>query len=197
MSEEIKNKSEFNTPETQGLSKEMIELWVKRNSNITVEGLENIESTGSMIMAANHESSLDPFLLRIILSASGRHDLEVLTKKESVKGKEDGIILTDEKWLENCISATDQGKIVLIFPEGAVTDKRRAHSGVVVLAEKTNKPIIPVHIEGSSLFGTAEENLSNLFANNNLPEKIDISVKFGKPESYSDPQELLNKIYGI
>jgi 1-acyl-sn-glycerol-3-phosphate acyltransferase len=188
---------EFQGSETQELTREMIQLWMEKNTQVTTVGIDNLQESGPMILAANHESSLDPFIIRNILSVIGRQDLDVLTKKESVSGPEEGIILTGEGWLESCMESISQDRIILIFPEGAVTGEKSAHSGVVVLAKKAGLPILPVHIEGSDELGSAEDILSKISHSEFINEPVNISATIGAPELYNESQDLVNKIYDL
>lgn len=191
------DESEFRKHEFPSLTVEDIQTWIEKNALISAEGMENLQESGPMILAANHESSLDPFIIRNILSKMGRQDLDVLTKKESVSGPEEGIILTGEGWLEGCVESISQGKSILIFPEGAVSNEKRAHSGVTVLARQVKLPIVPIHIKGSSDFGSAEDVLGKIGDNENMKEPVNVLVVIGNPQMHNEPQDLVRTIYDL
>lgn len=123
-------------------------------------GRENIPRTGPAIIASNHRSFLDPF----IIGTMARRPMYYVAKKEIffhpvaswllaalgafpvARGEGDTqMILTAKELLE-------RGELVLIFPEGTRTrpgplgDPRR---GVGRLALETGVPVIPVAIIGT------------------------------------------------
>ncbi len=136
---------------------------------LEVKGLENIkEVEGNFILASNHINELDGFFLpaAIPLTTYFSPIFPVSRTKEFYKDK--GLrgkfyggnffkfmgaypaysgLRNYEKSLKNQIEIAEDGHSVLIFPEGKVGGEK-AKGGVGYLAGTTQKPVIPVRIEG-------------------------------------------------
>lgn len=138
------------------------------------EGLENIPKTGKLILAGNHTSILDPFL---IMSMTKR-PIHYLAKKELFKGPKKiifnnlGLIpvnrsIKDKTVLKNAKKYLDSDMVIGIFPEGT-TEKGKGllpfKIGTVKLAHDTNSQIVPFSITGKY----------KLFSRS-------LKIKFGKP----------------
>ncbi len=159
---------------------------------IKVRGLENIPLSGSLIVAANHNSNADPPALMSFLAL--KRSANILAKKElfspSILGKAFsyfGAIPIDRQAVGGDISAMKKslkvlksGGCLVIFPQGtrSVGKNVDPKQGAVFLAAKTGAAILPVKI-----FNT--ENFSKLGK---------IIVMFGKPIVYDFSVE--EKDYG-
>lgn len=124
-----------------------------------VYGVENIPETGSLIFAGNHKHAVDPV---VVMSSTSRL-VHYMAKEELFKGLHGKLfekiglikihrgkgnplaIMQSEKILKN-------GGTIGIFPEGTrnKTDKKllKFRHGAVVIAKKTNTPIVPFAIRG-------------------------------------------------
>jgi len=122
---------------------------------LKVEGLENLPKEGGFILAANHASSLDPF---IIIAAIPRYmrwlviyeyyDLWYLRRLLRWMG----LIRVENSLPREAFRTLLQGGIVGLFPEGRRTwDGRlgRARRGAVSLARRTSCPVVPLAITGA------------------------------------------------
>jgi 1-acyl-sn-glycerol-3-phosphate acyltransferase len=126
-----------------------------------VKGKENIPKKKGAILAGNHKSNLDCFM--VILST--RRSVHFLAKAELFKlsflnwfFRNSGLIPVyrngkDKKALEAAIEYLENNKLVGVFPEGRLNKKLRTtvlpfKIGAVKMAKETGKPIIPFTIKG-------------------------------------------------
>jgi 1-acyl-sn-glycerol-3-phosphate acyltransferase len=123
-------------------------------------GREHIPSKGPVIVAANHRSFLDPF----VIATMARRPMYYVAKEELFRNRLQAWILNalgafpvargtgDGQMIETAKAILDRGDIVLIFPEGTRirpgslgTPKR----GVGRLALETGVPVVPVAVIGT------------------------------------------------
>jgi 1-acyl-sn-glycerol-3-phosphate acyltransferase len=123
-------------------------------------GLEHIPARGPVIIAANHRSFLDPF----VIATMARRPMYYVAKRELFRKRLQGWILNalgafpvdrgagDRDMIETAKAILDRGDIVLIFPEGTRirpgslgTPKR----GVGRLALESGVPVVPVAVIGT------------------------------------------------
>lgn len=126
-----------------------------------VKGKENIPKKGGAILAGNHISNLDCFM--VILS-TGRC-IHFLAKSELFKLSffnwfftNSGLIPVyrngkDKKALENAIALLNRKKLVAVFPEGHLNKVSKNSVlpfkiGAVKMARETGCPIVPFTIRG-------------------------------------------------
>ena len=154
----------------------------------TIINNKNIPINKKVILAGNHTSVLDAFLL---MSSTKRH-IHFLAKKELFKGfiglvlKNMGLISVDRKAkdksdvLINATKYLENDKIVLIFPEGT-TEKDKYpkllpfKKGAVRLSYDTDTEIIPFKIVGryklfrknvKIIFGNSYKSSSDIYKSN-------------------------------
>ena len=126
---------------------------------IKFTGRENIIKEGPFILAVNHKCLLDPILAGIACP----RQLSFMSKAELFKNKLFGAFISklgafpvhrgagDINALKTAFKILKSGGAMLIFPEGRRVkngQRVRAKSGVAVIAQKMNVPVIPVHIDG-------------------------------------------------
>lgn len=123
-------------------------------------GREHIPSEGPVLLAANHRSFLDPF----VIGATAKRPLYYVAKKELFGNRLFGWFLNalgafpvdrgaaDQDMLETARQILARGDAVLMFPEGTrirhgslATPKR----GIGRLALETGAPVIPVAVTGT------------------------------------------------
>ena len=126
-----------------------------------VKGKENIPKKKGAILAGNHKSNLDCFM--VILST--RRCVHFLAKAELFKlsffnwfFRNSGLIPVyrngkDKKALETAVEYLKNGEIVGVFPEGRLNKTSKTSVlpfkiGAVKMAKETGKPIIPFTIKG-------------------------------------------------
>ncbi len=123
-------------------------------------GREHIPSEGPVIIAANHRSFLDPF----VIATMARRPMYYVAKKELFMRRWQAWILNslgafpvdrgaaDPEMLETARTILKRGDIVLIFPEGtrvrpgALGSPKR---GVGRLALETGAPVVPLALIGT------------------------------------------------
>ena len=129
---------------------------------IEFRGVENVPEHGGVIVAANHQTYIDPFWLSLPIkrptrylawSAAFRWPLVGTGLRWlgawplALEGSDPAAIRTSLQWLRN-------GGVVVIFPEGArSTDEGgldRFKAGAVRLALEAQVPILPVTIKGGN-----------------------------------------------
>ncbi|OGO78760.1 MAG: hypothetical protein A2Y23_13035 [Clostridiales bacterium GWB2_37_7] len=124
--------------------------------NIKVEGIENLPSTGPMVICANHTSAIDP----IILAISIPYRIYSMAKSELFKNRFFGLFLknigvfpvkrgeADIKSIKTSLKLLKENKIMGIFPEGTrnKTGEIKAEPGVAMIAVRAQVPVLPVAI---------------------------------------------------
>jgi len=129
-------------------------LWVRK-----IKGIENLpkEKVG-FIVACNHASYLDHFILGGTVASNTNRMVHFLSKKEHFHGKQ-------RKWheflqaipidrqaggksgLEAAVKVLKKGKIIAIYPEGTRTltgKMNRAKTGIARLVLAAKVPVLPV-----------------------------------------------------
>ena len=181
--------------------KPVIDLWVKE-----VNGMQNVPSGGSFIVAANHESYMDHLIIMCTLVPYLNRKVHFLSKKEhfsnplkSMWHKWAGAIPLDrqaggKETLIWAIKALKQGKIIAIHPEGtrSLTGKlQKGKTGVARLALAAKVPVVPV-----GLIGTFELLPKGKY----IPKLKRATMNIGKPMYFNKyynkkiTKELLRKV---
>jgi len=169
-------------------------------------GRENIPTKGAFLIASNHISNLDPFIIGL-----GFHRrVSYLAKEELFRTHFKNFLFrqvgafpikrkaVDLGAIKEVFKRLKSGEPVLLFPEGTRTldvSKRKIEAGVGLVAVKSNLPVVPVFIEGTQKV---------LPPGIRWPRRHPVKVIFGKPlkfvkeESYSDvAHEIMNKILAL
>ena len=133
-------------------------FWAKE-----INGLQNLPKKGPFIIAANHASYMDHFMMSLLIPPLNRK-IHFLAKKEHFEGffkmvwhTYAGAIPTDrekggKETLKWAIKALKEGKIIGVHPEGtrSLTGKlQKAKTGVAQLALKAKVTIIPIGLIGT------------------------------------------------
>ncbi len=185
-------------------------LILKFFTRFRVIGLENLENLPpGVIFAANHSSEIDPIVIPAALPFMSQHFGMFYTSREQSFYKRSGWrqkfyggtlfklwgaypvkvgVHNYEASLGEHIRLLEHHKSVCIFPEGRKTDTgelQEGKGGMIYLAHKTGKPIVPVFIEG-----VFKLSFLNFFF-----MRRRITVNFGKPlyigNLLPQPQQLL------
>lgn len=155
---------------------------------IEVKGLENFPQ-GSVILASNHTSFLDPLIIGI---ASPRYIYWLVGKfVYEVKYLKWFFMLcscipvdtqkTDIKALKKALRVVKENKVLGIFPEGGRSEDGRLQKikgGVSLLALKSQAPVLPVAIKGAFEAYPLGRIVPKLFKS--------ISVHFGTPLRFDE-----------
>lgn len=188
----------------QTISRPIVRKMLDFFCNLEVHGLERIgDIDGNFILASQHVHELDGFLLpaTIPLSVYPAPIFPVSRESEfyADKGLRGKILYGGyffkfmgaypayagqqnyEKSLQNQVNILNDGHSVLIFPAGKV-GRKETKGGVGYLALKTQKPVIPVKIEGAKKMKLGEM----------LSFKRNIKVTFMEPAYFNDLDSTTN-----
>lgn len=124
-----------------------------------VFGLENVPRTGGVLLAANHQSYLDPVLVAMVLP----REMHFMARRTLFRNPVFRAIIVgynafaierdsaDVKGVKSAIARLEAGNILLVFPEGTRTgDGSIARmKDVGVMAGRAAVPIVPVLIQGA------------------------------------------------
>jgi len=160
-------------------------FWVK-----DIQGREYIPKTGQFLIVANHASFLDFFIIPYAIFASGRNDcVYFLAAKElllnpilifyrllgivrciPIDRKNPGV-----KFYKEAIKVLNQGKILVVFPEGTRTVNGMMgpwKPAYLTLALRSRSPIIPMALDSTHKI---------LPKGKLLPKLTKCVVRIGKP----------------
>jgi 1-acyl-sn-glycerol-3-phosphate acyltransferase len=153
-----------------------------------VEGGRNVPARGGVLIACNHVSHLDPPLVGTAAPRMVFH----MAKRELFKVpaltwfmRQIGTIMVHrgqgKQAILDAIEYIGKGRAVIIFPEGTRSKNgvlMKGHSGAIVIAIRTDCPIIPAAIIGSEKAMTK---------GSKLIKPVPVTVRFGQP--YTIPYE--------
>ncbi len=139
-------------------------LWtiLKLFSRWEVIGRENIPRNGPAILASNHLNMIDPPLLA---TCTPCYPL-FLTKRELLERPFWGYLFkhyggisvdrfkADLKAIRDVTRTLEQGRLVIIFPEGTRSREaklQKGQPGVALIAVKSGAPVLPIAISGSEV----------------------------------------------
>src|SRR5215210_192291 len=123
-------------------------------------GLEHVPARGAFLLAANHRSFLDPW----IIACCARRPIYFMAKSELFEWRLVGRLLnalgafpvhrgeSDETTMETARLLLERGEAVVVFPEGTRIRRgylRRPRPGVGRLALETGAPVVPIAVLGS------------------------------------------------
>ena len=122
-------------------------------------GLENIPRTGGVLLAANHQSYLDPVLVAMVLP----REMHFMARRTLFRNPAFRAIIAgynafaierdsaDVKGVNSAIARLEAGNILLVFPEGTRTGDGSIApmKSVGVMAARAAVPIVPVLIQGA------------------------------------------------
>ncbi|MGI8733540.1 MAG: lysophospholipid acyltransferase family protein [Pyrinomonadaceae bacterium] len=130
--------------------------------NLRQEGLENIPLEGGLLIASNHQSYLDPFLISVPI----KRPLRFLAWNEALEWPVAGKVMklmgawplqvqrSDPGAIRRSIQWLRDGGALVIFPEGGRGlpngSMVRFKAGAVRLALEAGVPILPVTIRGAN-----------------------------------------------
>ena len=154
---------------------------------LKTEGVENIPGKGPYIIAPNHSSYLDAFVVVSGMSSESFRDLYILGIQKYFAGRfgkafarlANVIPIDQEMYLNKALQMSSyvlrNGRSLLVFPEGGRSfdgQLMEFKKGVGILSLELNLPVVPVYIKGSF------EALPRTAA---WPRFGEIKVFYGKP----------------
>ena len=156
----------------------------------TIIGKENIPQEGAFIVASNHVSNLDPFLIGLSLRRRTSYMAkDILFRNKILKCMLQAVEAfpvrrgSADVWaLRETLRRLKRGLPVVMFPEGTrqtSTTEKKIQSGIGFLAVKSNAPVVPVHIDGSDKV---------LPPGAKYPKRHRVTISFGKPLVFSKEQ---------
>jgi 1-acyl-sn-glycerol-3-phosphate acyltransferase len=159
-------------------------------TRIHVIGRENANRTGGFLLASNHISHFDPFLIGLAF----RRKIDWMTMAEFFRPPALGFFLhsidafpaerdrADLKTIRTAIDRLKSGRIVGIFPEGGIRDGARSllegaplRPGAATLAQIADVPIVPCVILGTDRLYSKKQWLPL--------RRTPVWIVFGKPIS--------------
>ena len=179
----------------KGILKPFLHTWFRWN----IEGDENIPRSGPALLAFNHISYLDPLAAAYVVDKAHRVP-RFLGKSELFQDKRIAWILKGAKQIEvkrgtatapmaldNAFAALRKGEMVVVFPEGTITDDPDlkplpAKTGAARLALGSGVPLTPCAVWGTQNIWPKG------YAKNWWPPRQDILVRIGEPiQATGDP----------
>jgi len=157
--------------------------------SLKVEGQENmvLSGEGGTIIAANHQSFLDPPLI----AAASKGEIHFLARDTLFKGWFGWLIKTvnavpinqsgaDLASLKTIIGEVKKGNRVLVFPEGTRTkngELQDAAAGIGMIVAKSKAIVQPVYIDGA---------FEAWPRNEKKPKRHPVKITFGERLDFSD-----------
>jgi putative phosphoserine phosphatase/1-acylglycerol-3-phosphate O-acyltransferase len=164
--------------------------------DIELHGLHNIPEHGSVIVASNHRSYLDPVIVAHAISKRGR-PARFLSKKEVTDApivgslvKALGAIRVDrgsgnEAPMVEAARALSAGELVALFPQGTIprgpaffNPALKGRYGAVRLALDAGVPIVPLGLWGTERAWPRSSKVPYVM---NLSDRPAVSVTVGRP----------------
>lgn len=182
------------------LSNVVLRLLLGTFLKLKLQGLENTPETGTLIVAINHTSFLDPLLAGAFLPRT----ILPLTKMELFKIPVFGWIFPaygaipihrgeiDRRSIRRSLELLRSGGALLVAPEGTRSDDgrlQRGRPGIALLAARTDATILPVAIWGVQSFWQNLKRLRRTDAYLAVGEPFQIAV-----EGRRVPREQLDEI---
>jgi len=152
---------------------------------LRVMGLENVPRSGPVILAPNHFSSWDHFMVACFV----RRPLHFMAKSQLFSNPVVTFILThggafpvrrghrDEETFKTAFAILERGGIVLLYPEGGRArsgEPGRPRRGVGRIALESGVPVIPVCVHGTLQLRRWRRNFARL----RIPP---VTVWYGEP----------------
>jgi 1-acyl-sn-glycerol-3-phosphate acyltransferase len=133
--------------------------WFARLYRVELRGAEHVPGTGPVILVANHESMLDPWLLGLVTPRPVRYMAKAELWRYPALGRVMDLLGTfpvdrgngDRAAVGRGAQLLEAGEVLGIFPQGTCLPYRHRpwFRGAAKLALATGTPIVPVCIVGS------------------------------------------------
>lgn len=153
--------------------------------HLKIEGQENLPQQGGFILAANHASSLDPFMIMVAIPRYIRWTViyEYYDQRHlrwMLKGLR--FIRVKNNLPKEVFRALGQGEVIGIFPEGRRSwdgQLGQAQRGVAALARRTASPVVPLAVIGT--FAALPRTGKRL-------KFCPVTVRIGQPLFFANPE---------
>lgn len=126
---------------------------------VRVRGLEHFARAGDRVLIiANHQSFLDPFLLAVLMPEKPAFAMNVFqAEKWYFRWVEKVVRIyrldpSQPMSMKSLMSDVKKGAKVVMFPEGRITTSggiMKIYDGTAMLANKTGVTLLPIHIDGA------------------------------------------------
>lgn len=168
------------------LTRQLRPFWSLYWSFDLVGAVDAIPRTGPALVAANHSSFLDPWMLGIPFPRNVRQLINRDWYERSTSWRlffeANGTIPLEPSApgvvVDSVLRAFDRGDLVGIFPEGRISrDGRlqRFRSGVAFLSARTGAPVLPVGIRGAH---------ASMPRTKRWPRPESIEIHVGRPRAF-------------
>lgn len=127
----------------------------------TLEGAEELPSSGPLLLVVNHPSDIDPILVALPFRRPLKFMTDAVQFERPFVGwcmRRLGAFAIDRSGrpragIERALELLDAGEAVVVFPEGDVMEgtSRRFERGIAFLAAHTGAPLLPLHLTGAEL----------------------------------------------
>ena len=173
-----------------------ISLYVSRVAALTLFDLRirhqnRVPLKGPAILAANHQSVLDPWLVGLSLERRAAYLARETLFRVPILGwlirKYDSLPVPRESIapraaLEVCLKVLEKGRALILFPEGTRSYDGRLQPlkrGIVLLAKRTGAPVVPIIVHGSYRCWPRTQK---------LPRPGQIDLVFGEPIQFANDE---------
>ena len=127
---------------------------------LRIDGVERLPREGGMLLAANHQSYMDPVFVGLRLN----QEMHFMARQSLFRNPLFGGLIrllnafevnrdsADLKAVRHAIGLLRGGKILLVFPEGTRTRNGKIgelKAGISLLAGRADVPVVPVLIDGA------------------------------------------------
>ncbi len=177
------------------LLRPILTFLLKALYRVQIHGLENYHSAGDkVVIAANHQSFLDPLLLSVFIPEKPVFAMNVHQANKWYFRWVDLLINTYKidplapMSMKRLMTDVKKGAKLVIFPEGRITTTggiMKIYDGTGRIIEKTGATLLPVHISGAkySKFGRLRKKLRTRF----FPK---ITITFLPPKKFAEGEEI-------
>ncbi len=176
-----------------------------------IKGIENIPKKGGFVIVANHESYLDPLIIKCFFDRELNENISYLVKKEVYGHYLMGMFFKaantipvdrlkgDSKALDFAIRRVRRGGIIGVFPEGTRSRDGKLHrgkTGAVRIALEARCRLVPVGIDNAYEVWPPHQKMPNFrkIIKMKIGNQISLEEHYGKKITKKLLRELTDKI---